>query len=218
MTVPGTMDTHHLETIRTARFHTLGDPERCCEVWYLLHGYGQSAAGFLDECEPLLSDGRLLVAPEALSRFYLRSGRGPVGASWMTREERALEIADYLRYLDLLARQLPQAGAERRACVLGFSQGAATAWRWASLAETQVDRLILWAGGIPPDLDLAASRERLRSMRIDLVRGTQDEAFDEQASSAVSSSLAEHGIGHGCQLFEGDHRVDGATLRQLADR
>src|ERR1051325_10016453 len=45
---------------------------------------------------------RRLVAPEGLSRFYLseRATERRVGASWMTREDRLAEIADYLGYLD----------------------------------------------------------------------------------------------------------------------
>lgn len=211
------METHHLETLRCARYHTLGDAARCCEVWYLLHGYGQSAADFLRACEPLLCNGRLLVAPEGLSRFYLRGGAGPVAASWMTSEDRALEIADYVRYLDTLAERLPRASDQRHACVVGFSQGAATAWRWVATGHTHVDRLLAWGGGIPPDLDLGERKARLRRMRVQLVRGAHDRVHTEEAFSADVKRLADHGIGIDCHVFEGDHRVDGPELRHLAD-
>ncbi len=208
------METHHIETPRTARFHTLGDAHGCREVWYLLHGYGQSAAGFLEECSPLLREARLLVAPEALSRFYLRGGQGPVGASWMTREDRELEIADYLRYLDRLALETPPRQIGRR-CVLGFSQGAAAAWRWVSIGNTRVERLISWAGNLPPELDLPACAPRLRGVSIELVRGASDADFDGSAFEAQSRRLAEQGIEHECIGFEGAHRMDGETLRRL---
>lgn len=211
------MDTHHLETPRTARYHTLGDSARCCEVWYLLHGYGQSASELLSLCEPLLCEGRLLVAPEGLSRFYLAGSRGSIGASWMTREDRELEIGDYVRWLDTLALHLPRPGSERHCCVLGFSQGAATAWRWTVLGRTHIDRLVLWGGGIPPDVDLAGHHQRLERMRIHLVRGENDRIYDEQAFSRDCKRLADHSIAHDCRPFAGDHRVVGVVLRHLAD-
>lgn len=211
------MDTHHVETLRTARYHTLGDPARCCEVWYLLHGYGQAASDLLRQCEPLLREGRLLVAPEGLSRFYLRGTQGAIGASWMTREDRELEIADTLRFLDLVASRLPRAGADCHACVLGFSQGASAAWRWTALGHTHLDRLVAWGGDIPPDIDLAGHKLRLDRMRIHIVRGESDRVYDDEALSRDCKRLADHGIPHDCRPFAGDHRVDGAVLRRLAD-
>src|SRR5258705_7905505 len=85
---------------RMARYFTIGRPDR--EVWFVLHGYGQLAARFLSRFEPLDDGGRLIVAPEALSRFYLTedSAERRVGASWMTREDRLTEIEDYVQYLE----------------------------------------------------------------------------------------------------------------------
>ena len=210
------METHRLQTARTGRYHTLGDAVRASEVWFLLHGYGQSAADLLASCAALAAPARLLVAPEALSRFYLRGGTGPIGASWMTREEREHEIADTLGWLDRVASALegPQVRAR---CALGFSQGAAAACRWAALGAARIERLVLWGGGVPPDLDLARARERLRSMRLHLVRGLQDSLFDAERLADTSRRLAEHAIAHDCHPFEGVHEVDGGVLRHLAD-
>ena len=68
------------------------------------------------------------MAPEGLSRFYLDAGAGKVGASWMTKEDRAHEIEDYLSYLEQVrAAIIPPVPLT----ILGFSQGVATAARWA---------------------------------------------------------------------------------------
>ncbi|NUP96773.1 MAG: hypothetical protein HUU28_11480 [Planctomycetaceae bacterium] len=98
--------THALRVRRTARVEVHGDPRTARETWILVHGYAQVAADMLAECKPLESRERLLVVPEALSRFYRRGSSGPIGASWMTRELREDEIADYVEYLDEVARQL----------------------------------------------------------------------------------------------------------------
>src|SRR5512141_1921982 len=97
---------------RTARYWTDGDTGSARDVWFILHGYGQLAADLLAAAAPLAGDGRLVVAPEALSRFYATAATGGshaqagVGASWMTREDRDHEIEDYIGYLDALASRV----------------------------------------------------------------------------------------------------------------
>ena len=64
---------HRLVVPRTARYVTLGaidDNGNPQDVWLLCHGYGQLASQFLDSAGALEHPGRVLVAPEALSRFY----------------------------------------------------------------------------------------------------------------------------------------------------
>ncbi|HEX7024003.1 MAG TPA: hypothetical protein VF187_04210, partial [Gemmatimonadales bacterium] len=138
--------THHLQVPRTARYLTQGDPEAAEEVWFVLHGYGMLAAGFLRWFEPAVRPGRLLVAPEALSRSYHEEkGARRVGASWMTKEDRDVEIEDYVRYLDLLADQVIRAlPGKPRVEIHAFSQGTATACRWVAFGRPAgVDRLML---------------------------------------------------------------------------
>ena len=72
-----------IEVRRSARWFERGAVD-APQLWLVLHGYGQLASAFLQSCAPLAREGRRLVAPEALSRFYLRSGRGAIGGSWMT--------------------------------------------------------------------------------------------------------------------------------------
>ncbi|HEX6631564.1 MAG TPA: hypothetical protein VF048_10745, partial [Gemmatimonadaceae bacterium] len=125
---------HHLTVARTARYVTVGDAERPRRVWLALHGYGQLAAPFAARCRPLAGDQAIVVAPEALSRFYVETtgvrshAQARVGATWMTREDRLAEIGDYVAYLDQLVAHVGAelAAADAELCVLGFSQGAAT--------------------------------------------------------------------------------------------
>jgi hypothetical protein len=57
---------------------------------------------FIQKFKELASENTLIVAPEALSRFYLNGFSGRVGATWMTKEARDTEILDYLNYLNKL--------------------------------------------------------------------------------------------------------------------
>lgn len=220
------MREHHLPVGRTARFFTLGDPQRPpLEVWFVLHGYGQLASRFVQHFDGLDDGQRLIVAPEALSRFYLDSPaanhtHSPVGASWMTREDRLSEIEDYIEYLDALADQVRRDVGGRLPYVvtLGFSQGVATACRWAVRGQTRADRLILWGSPIPHDLDLDAHAATLRSMDLLLVSGDDDALVASQAMTEQGERLASRAISARTVTFGGGHRLDREVLAAIAPR
>ena len=205
------MQEHHFSTPKTARYFTLGSPERSTDLWIVCHGYGQLASRFLERFRPIEAEQRCIVAPEGLSRFYLTESptERRVGATWMTREDRLQEIDDYVRYLDGVYAKTVTGGA--RVTALGFSQGTATVCRWTALGSSRVDHLIVWGGEVPPDLDLT----RLRVPRLTLVYGTRDEYFTPKIIAATESRLREHKISYESISFEGGHEIDAATLRRL---
>ena len=100
---------------------------------------------------------------------------------------------------------------DARVTALGFSQGTATVCRWAALGSSRIDRVIVWGGEVPPDLDL----KRLRVPRLTLVHGTRDEFFTPKIIAATESRLREHKIPYDLIPFEGGHEIDAATLRRL---
>lgn len=205
------MQEHLLSTSRSARYYTLGGVESATEVWFVCHGYGQLASRFLERFRTLEAERRCIVAPEALSRFYLTDSPAErrVGASWMTREDRLRDIDDYVRYLDAVYAKTARSQAKITA--LGFSQGSATACRWAALGSSRLDRLILWGGEVPPDLDL----KRLRVPTLTLVYGTRDELFTPKIVAATETRLRAHEISYELVSFEGGHEIHEATLRRL---
>jgi len=205
------MQEHHFSASRSARYYTLGSPGQATDLWFVCHGYGQLASRFLERFRPIEAEQRCIVAPEGLSRFYLTESptERRVGASWMTREDRLHEIDDYVRYLDGVYTKVVPRTAHLTA--LGFSQGTATICRWAALGSSRIDRLIVWGGEVPPDLDL----KRLRVPNLTLVYGTRDEFFTPKIIAATESRLREHGIGYELVPFEGGHEIDEATLRRL---
>jgi len=211
------MQEHHFSTSRSARYFTLGSPEQAGDLWFVCHGYGQLAARFLERFHLLEAEGRCIVAPEGLSRFYLTESptERRVGASWMTREDRLYEIDDYLRYLDAVYAKIVLRNA--RVTVLGFSQGTATACRRTALGSSRIDRLIVWGGEVPPDLDLANPRaaERLRGSKLTLVFGSRDQFFTPKIVTATEARLREHKIPYELVPFEGGHEIDASTLQRL---
>lgn len=219
------MRLRHLVVTRTARYAVLGEQvARPAEVWFVLHGFGMLASSFAGAFQPLVDGTRRVYAPEALNRYYLDDGgvqHGPesrVGATWMTREDRLVEIADYVRYLDTLYRhvfvELPR--AEVRALVLGFSQGAATAARWAATGNASLDGVILWGSPAPPDLNLAEAARVWAATPLTLVYGRADRYFDEARAVAEAERLRGAGIIPELLSHDGGHRIDADTLKRLA--
>jgi dienelactone hydrolase len=214
------MDEQEILVTRRARFYTLGEPATADEVWFVIHGYGQLADEFAEAFQPLVNAHRAVVAPEALNRYYKEGGTGgshadtPVGTTWMTRRHREGEIADYVEYLDKLAAAVSPAGA--RLGVLAFSQGVATAWRWVALGVSTFDRVVMWAGSMPPDLDVARYRARVPSCGVDLVYGTEDEMAPWIGVDSQRERLDAAGVPFAVRTFSGGHRIDRRTLLDLA--
>lgn len=209
---------HSIEVPRTARYHVLAGAGVTGDVWFLLHGYGQLAGQFLDSLAALARPARMLVAPEALSRFYLKRGTGEIGASWMTREERAEEIRDTVRYLDLVRERVLAEHAlarDARLHAFGFSQGGAAAARWAVLGDAPLARVILWGCPFPPDLDLARHAERARRLRWCFVLGDADSTIDRGSWESGVVRLRDAGIEPEVHRFAGGHELEPATLARL---
>jgi predicted esterase len=90
------------------------------------------------------------VAVQGLHRFYSRSQQQVV-ASWMTREDRELMLADNTEYVGrvIAAARDEAATADATMVIVGFSQGTAMAWRAAVAHPSPV---IALGGDIPPEL------------------------------------------------------------------
>lgn len=202
-------------TTRTARYCSLGKmTERVHELWFVFHGYGQLAGYFIQHFETLATPERFIVAPEGLSRFYLGENKWErVGASWMTREAREEEIEDQVKFLDELYNHVLFGWDDVRVVLFGFSQGVATAWRWANLSQPPVSDLVAWAGNFPAEF------EGIRALqpRVHAVVGTEDPFYSPEREQAFRAGLAHSGLPYSLRTFSGGHVVHGPTLEVLAE-
>ena len=213
------MQQHHIKVSRTARYFTLGQlSEKTKRVWIVCHGYGQLAEFFLKKFDVIADNETVIVAPEALSRFYLSNTSGRVGASWMTSQDRLNEIADYTHYLETLAEHLlQQVPGKAKLFALGFSQGVSTITRWASQSKFSISGLVLWAGSFPPEL---ADPEKAKKLQgpIFIAAGTNDEYLTEQTLQQQKQLLQTAGLQPELHFFSGGHEINSALLQQFSNR
>ncbi|MFZ6011265.1 MAG: alpha/beta hydrolase [Bacteroidota bacterium] len=204
-----------------ARFYQLGEINAFTrQIWFVMHGYGQLAQYFIKKFARLEEQSICVIAPEGLSRFYLDNLQGSgrpsdrVGATWMTRENRLTDIENYISYLNAIYDALIQ-NNNTPVTILGFSQGSATASRWALQQKIKFNRLILWAGILPPDMDFETGKEILKDKEVHFVYGTKDPFLNDSRffeMKMLSEKLHAHVKQH---TFEGGHDIHEETLMKF---
>ena len=216
---------HHISVRRTARYAVIGEPgPHIRDVWLVCHGHAQLAKKFIERFRPIQAAHRLIVAPEALNRYYLESGfhgaSSRVGATWMTTEDRDAEIADYIAYLNEVHAEMflsvPRAQCTLK--VLGFSQGVATAARWVAAGKAHPDQVILWAGSLPAELtSTGAAHFNDGGRPLLIVAGEQDEYITSKVIAGQVATLRALGVTVEVTPFHGGHEIDAKTLLGVAN-
>jgi predicted esterase len=154
---------------------------------FSFHGYGEDAATNLNAVEriPGVEDW-LVVAVQALHPFYTKNER--VVASWMTRQDRELAIADNVRYVRAVVGVVEREHHVTAMVLVGFSQGVAMAYRAA--AHMRAAAVIALAGDVPPDVTSAPdSPDRPVLPRVLIGRGTSDAWYTEEKMAADAVRL-----------------------------
>lgn len=212
-----------IEFTYTGRYFKIGEigPETR-SVWFVIHGYGQLAQYFLRKFSTLEAHQVCVIAPEGLSHYYLedavsrsKTGSTRVGASWMTRENRVRDIENYITYLNTVFAREIGTRKDLDITLLGFSQGAATVSRWALSDFIYFQRLILWAGILPPDMDFEKGKQLLQAKTVNVVYGKNDPFLNESRFGEMKSLAEKLGISPGEIVFDGAHEIHEATLLTL---
>ena len=199
-----------------ARYYKVGRiDESTTQIWWVLHGYGQLAQYFVQKFKVLSEKGICVIAPEGLSKFYLSGNAGRIGATWMTRENRIAEIENYTNYLDsILAIERPPSHV--KTTLLGFSQGAATAVRWVMNGKLEFDRLVLWAGLFPPDMDFEKGTHLLQKKEVIEVLGKHDEFITKEKIAEMHDLNTRLLLTPTIIEFDGKHELDVEVLNKIA--
>ena len=211
------MQVHHMEVMKRARVLTIGEVgPHLKHFWLACHGYGQSVHRFVSKFDTFDLSDTLVVAPEGLSRFYWKGVSDHPVASWMTSEDRLLEIEDYSAYLSKVFNHfrgtIPK---DVTVNIFGFSQGGTTVLRWINEHQPNFDQLFLWASDIPQDLNYNQYSDYWSAQKVCYIYGYQDEFI----TPARVQTMNERSINLPFQVqvltFDGGHRVDRTVLMDI---
>jgi predicted esterase len=164
------------------------------------HGYMENAAIQMERLASLPGADRwTLVSVQALHRFY-RGRSEEVVASWMTRQDRELMIEDNITYANEVLERVAAPGV--RVVTIGFSQGAAMAYRAGVRAHRAIEGIVAVGGDIPPEL---LADPQVVFPRVLIVRGERDEWYTAEKAAkdvaalrarSVEPDVSVHSAGH----------------------
>ena len=179
------------------------------------HGYAEGAESQLERLRAIPGADRwTLVSVQGLHRFYQRR-TNEVIASWMTRQDRELAIADNLAYVDgVIDAASREMGREPPRLVLAaFSQGVAMGFRAATATTRRVDGVIAVGGDVPPEIDAASLARTQKAL---VCRGASDEWYTDTKFQHDVTRLRESGVTVHAVTFEGGHEWSEAVLKNAA--
>ena len=167
------------------------------------HGYAEDADVQFQRLQAIPGSGRrVLVSIQGLHRFY-RSRTRDVVASWMTRQDRELAMADNLGYVTAVLDAVAAEHQTRAPIVFaGFSQGVAMAFRAATNLAGRPAGVIAVGGDVPPEL----GPDALRRIPAALVcRGASDPLYPAAQFATDIRRLTASGVAVQPLEFEGAH-------------
>ena len=155
------------------------------------HGYAETAENQLERLRTIsAAQNWRIVSVQGLHTFY-RGRTEEIAASWMTRQQRELMIADNIAYVASVVEAVDREWPIRSALVFaGFSQGAAMAFR-AAASSPFVSGVISAGGDVPPELGVEVL-SRIRKALI--VRGARDEWYTAEKLADDARRLREANV------------------------
>ena len=207
---------YQLEVKVKAPYFTLNElTEQTERVWIVFHGYGQLAKYFLRKFEAIDNQKNFIIAPQGLSKYYTEGFTGRVGASWMTKEDRLTEIDNQYSYISEVLKNVG-APSEKKLIYFGFSQGTATMGRFAAHAKLPFEKMIIWAGTFPPDIEEGGYDFLTGNEEISYFTSKQDPFFKESMIENQNETV-KRTMGKLPQLnwYEGGHTVIPELLKSI---
>ena len=164
------------------------------------HGYGENAATHMAMLTRIAgTEGWLIVAVQGLHRFYTRGG--DVVASWMTREDRELAIADNVAYvgqvIDAVRAEFAAGDVPRlRRLLTGHRDG------FSRRRTFRANALIVVGGDVPPDL---AAGTPVSLPPVLYGRGRRDDLYTAEQHARDVATLERLGVTVESVTFDGGH-------------
>jgi predicted esterase len=194
---------HRVKTTTHGRYLVRQPDQRPAPVLLGFHGYAERAEAQFDRLRAIPGAERwCLVSIQGLHRFY-RPRTNDVVASWMTRQDRELAIADNVAYVTAVLEMVgTECGIRPPHVLAGFSQGVSMAFRAAVRAMPHPSAVIAVGGEMPPEL----GSEALRHISAALIcRGSIDALYSAEQFTRDIERLREGGVSVSPHEFDGGH-------------
>lgn len=185
-------------------------------IWIACHGIGYLSKYFITYFEGLDPKENYIIAPQAPSKYYQTKAYKYVGASWLTKESKALEIENVLNYLDEILK-VENLVSDPRIILFGFSQGVSIVTRWMAKRKINCKHLVIHSGSIPVEFD-KGSFDYLPQLQTSIIYGTEDEYLSEEKIKS-QLELAHSIFPNPPQrlTFEGKHVMHKKSIQKIAE-
>ena len=189
--------------------------EKTKNVWLVCHGIGYLSRYFIRHFNHLDVDENYIIAPQAQSKYYLKSDYRHVGASWLTRENLEAEIDNVLNYLDEVFIEENLAEVPNL-IVLGYSQGVSVATRYLAQRKINCAQLILHSGKVPAELT-AKDFAFLKDTKVTYLYGTKDEYLKKGIIEVEETRLKSlFPYNFEIQTYDGGHEFNTDIIEKLS--
>ncbi|MGB5189705.1 alpha/beta hydrolase [Robiginitalea sp.] len=142
-------------------------------VWVVFHGIGYLSRYFLRHFHHLDPRENYIIAPQAPALYYLDQTYTHIGASWLTRENTRLYMDNLLQLLDELWNS-EKIHTAPSLVLMGYSQGVSVLCRWIVARKLKCERLLLYAGRVPEELNAEDFEHLAPQTKVDFFLGDKD--------------------------------------------
>lgn len=187
-------------------------------IWLVFHGMGYLTKYFINYFKGLSPEENYIIAPQAPSKYYQDKRFKYVGASWLTKENTAVEKENVFRYLDNLwqAEHTHFENKSIRLILMGYSQGVSIVTRWMATRKLNCDYLLLHSGVIPSELEADDFNYLPDNTVVTYLYGDQDEYITEARKTEQQlKGGALFGNRLQVTVFKGVHEVHVSFIEQL---
>ena len=164
------------------------------------HGYAEGADAMAAHLAAIDEHSQMrCLSIQGLHCFYRRSNDSVV-ASWMTRQHRTQAINNNIAYVHSVVQQ--HYHAKIPLFYIGFSQGAAMAYRAAAFGTHKPSGVIILGGDVPPELGTTSYVELPTVL---IMRGAKDPWYTSEKLHADQALLTTHAVATKTYEFDGAH-------------
>ncbi|APG59230.1 alpha/beta hydrolase [Christiangramia salexigens] len=184
-------------------------------IWLVFHGIGYLSRYFLKYFKHLDPEENYIIAPQAQAKYYLNGEYRHVGSSWLTRENRDMEIENVMNYIDAVFKNEGLQDTSNLN-ILGYSQGVSVATRYVANRKINCSNLILHSGKVPEELE-AKDFNNSNSTRFSFIYGNKDQYLNPEVLKAEKNRLQKI-FPQNLDIisFEGEHEVNKEVISKFA--